>query len=221
MPGIQSGMHISIGIRICIILIYGPNQLVSMKQLTDLPELDTIKKQLKRQKISQLALAKASGVPQSVISRISSGAIKDPSYSTLRKLLLAIDRPKNRSEDEELRTAEQLMSRKIVSVRPHNKLADAWEIMKARNFSQIPVFDDRDRAIGSISESFLAAYVTLEYGLDRRIDEVEVEDTFPMVGRNTAASTVADILKTKQAVLVVEKGRAIGIVTRHDVIEKR
>ena len=29
------------------------------------------------------------------------------------------------------------------------------------------------------------------------------------------------MLKTKQAVLVVEKGRAIGIVTRHDVIERR
>ena len=54
----------------------------------------------------------------------------------------------------------------------------------------------------------------------RGIGEVEVEDTFPMVGRNTAATTVADILKTKQAVLVVEKGRAIGIITRHDVIEK-
>ena len=54
--------------------------------------------------------------------------------------------------------------------------------------------------------------------LEHRIDEVEVEDTFPMVGRNTAASTVAD--KTKQAVLVVEKGMAIGIITRHDVIEK-
>jgi cystathionine beta-synthase len=192
-----------------------------MKQLPDLPELDTIKKQLKRQKISQLALAKASGVPQSVISRIRNGAIKDPSYGTLRKLLLAIDRPKNGSENQELRTAEQLMSRKIVYVKPHNKLVDAWEIMKARNFSQIPVFDERDRAIGSVSESFLATYVTLEYGLDRRIDEVEVEDTFPMVGRNTAASTVADILKTKQAVLVVEQGKAIGIITRHDVIEKR
>ena len=90
-----------------------------------------------------------------------------------------------------------------------NKLVDAWEIMKARNFSQIPVFDERDRAICSASESFLAAHVTLEYGLERRIDEVEVEDTFPMVGRNTAATTVADILKTKQAVLVVEKGKAI------------
>jgi len=40
------------------------------------------------------------------------------------------------------------------------------------------------------------------------------------MGDNTAASTVADILKTKQAVLVVEKGKAIRIVTRHDVIEK-
>jgi predicted transcriptional regulator len=58
-----------------------------------------------------------------------------------------------------------------------------------------------------VSESFFATYVTLEFGLDRRIDEVEVEDTFPMVGRNTAASTVADILKTKQAVLVVEKDK--------------
>jgi predicted transcriptional regulator len=66
----------------------------------------------------------------------------------------------------------------------------------------------------SISESFLATYVTLEYGLDRRIDEVEVEDTFPMVGRNTAASTMADILKTKQAVLVVEKGKAIEELRR-------
>jgi len=54
----------------------------------------------------------------------------------------------------------------------------------------------------------------------RRIDEPEVEDIFPMVGRNPTASTVADMLKTKQAVLVVEKDRAIGIITRHDVIEK-
>ena len=56
--------------------------------------------------------------------------------------------------------------------------------------------------------------------MKRGKDEFEVEDTFPMVGRNTAASTVADILKMKQAVLVVEKGKAIGIITRHDVIEK-
>jgi len=29
------------------------------------------------------------------------------------------------------------------------------------------------------------------------------------------------VLLTKQAVLVVEMGRAIGVITRHDVIEKR
>lgn len=79
---------------------------------------------------------------------------------------------------------------------------------------------ERKRAVGSLSESFLASYATSEYGLERRIDEVAVEDTFPMVGRNTAGSTIADILKTKQAVLVVERGRTIGIFTRHDVIER-
>lgn len=41
-----------------------------------------------------------------------------------------------------------------------------------------------------------------------------------MIGKNTLASTIADILKTKQAVLVVEKGKALGIITRHDVIGK-
>ena len=38
--------------------------------------------------------------------------------------------------------------------------------------------------------------------------------------RRGAPVNVADILKTKQAVLVVEKGKAIGIVTRQDVTEK-
>lgn len=36
----------------------------------------------------------------------------------------------------------------------------------------------------------------------------------------TGISTIADILKTKQAILVVEKGKAIGIITKHDIIEK-
>ena len=31
---------------------------------------------------------------------------------------------------------------------------------------------------------------------------------------------LADTPKTKKGVLAIEKGRAIGIITRHDVIEK-
>jgi predicted transcriptional regulator len=206
----------------CISLIYEPTYILCMIQLTDLPELDTIKRHLKQQKISQLALAKASGVPQSVISRISNGAIKGPSYDNIRKLVLAVNLSRNGKSEfqkQEMRIAEQLMSKKIISVKPQNKLVDVWQIMKARNFSQIPVFDERDRAIGSVSESFLAQHAS-EEEMTRRLDELEIEDTFPLIGKNTAASTVADILKTKQAVLVVERGKAIGIITRHDVIEK-
>ena len=48
--------------------------------------------------------------PQSVISMISNGAIKDPSYDTLRKLLVAIDRLKDGKqgfETQELRTVQK------------------------------------------------------------------------------------------------------------------
>jgi predicted transcriptional regulator len=204
-----------------------------MKQpkILELPDLDTIKENIRRQKISQMSLAQCSGVPQSVISRIMNGDIKDPSYSTIRKLLIAIKQQmidpqssisNNNSQTTGLtRTAEELMSKEIVWVKPHVKLADAWKIMKEKSFSQIPVFDERNRAIGSISESLLASKISSQYEMERRIDELDIEDSFPMVGRNTTASTVTDILKTKPAVLVVEKGKAIGIITKHDLIEKR
>lgn len=55
----------------------------------------------------------------------------------------------------------------------------------------------------------------------RKLSLLNQEPAFPMVGKNTAASTVADILKTNQAVLVVEKGKATGIITRHDLHEMR
>ena len=42
-----------------------------------------------------------------------------------------------------------------------------------------------------------------------------------MVDRKTKASTILDILKTKRAILVVEKAKAIVIITKHDLIEKR
>src|SRR5689334_14872271 len=118
-----------------------------MKQAVyEFPDLDTIKEDIRRQKISQLSLARSSGVPQSVISRIMNGDIKDPSYNTVRKLLLAIWQIKNpqrissNSQSNELmRTAQELMSKEIIAIKPHNKLADAWKIMTTKNFSQIPV----------------------------------------------------------------------------------
>jgi predicted transcriptional regulator len=185
-----------------------------------LPELNVLLRSLRQQKKSQADLARVSGVPQSVISRIMSGGIKDPSYKTMRKILLAAEVVliHDASGLKEM-TAQHLMNNKVVSAWPDDKLCDAWEIMKKGNFSQLPVIDQRDRPMGSISESFVFQHNS-QYDLERRLDDLEIEDAFPTVGKNTSLSTVADILKTRQAILVVERGKVNGIITRHDVIEK-
>jgi predicted transcriptional regulator len=185
-----------------------------------LPEISEIRRNLKSLKVSQVALAKHSGVPQSVISRIMSGEIKDPSYMTVRKLFTALDRLKLMQTGQEELTAAKMMSDKIFSVRSYQRLKDAWSIMKAHDFSQIPVLDESNRVVGSISESFLALHAT-EYDMEKRIDDFDIEDPFPMVGKNTTMSMLVDILRTSRAVLVVEKGKAVGIITRYDLIERR
>ena len=185
-----------------------------------LPELSVILRSLRQQEKSQASLSRISGVPQSVISRIISGSIKDPSYDTIRKIVQAVEGVpiRDASRPNEM-TAQDLMNKRVVSAWPADKLADAWEIMKKENFSQLPVIDQRDRPMGSISESFVFQHNS-QYDRERRLDDLNIEDSFPAVGKNTSSLTIADILKTRQAVLVVERSKVIGIITRHDIIEK-
>lgn len=190
---------------------------------TQLPDITAIRnnlKNLKIQKVSQKTLEKYSGVKQSVISRIQKGEIQDPSYNTIRKLLIAFNQLGfNQASKRAELTAKMIMNKNVVSVRPYNRLKEAWAIMNDKNFSQIPVIDERNRVVGSISESFLALHPT-SHDMDKRIDEIDIEDPFPMVGKNELLSILAPIIISRKAVLVVEKTRAIGIITEHDIIEK-
>src|SRR5919198_5808074 len=130
---------------------------MSMK-LLNLPDLDSVKHELKGSMTSQLALARLSGVSQSVISRITEGKIRDPSYSTVVKLLYALNRLNNPHgniiiQNRKSKTAKDIMNKNVVSVKRNDTLEHVWNIMKSRGYSQIPVVDDRNRMIGSISEA--------------------------------------------------------------------
>jgi len=188
----------------------------------DIPDLANLRSELKSNMISQLALSKMSGVSQSVISRIIDGKIRDPSYGTVVKLLHALNLLNNYDgivkHQDNSKTAKDVMSKRVASVKPHDTLQNAWEIMKHRNFSQIPVIDGRGRVIGSVTEALLAEY---DQQLDHVINETLYDDPFPAVGENAELITVANILKTTQAVLVVKRGKVLGIITRYDLIEKR
>jgi predicted transcriptional regulator len=45
-----------------------------------------------------------------------------------------------------------------------------------------------------------------------------MEDSFPAVSPGVSISVVSHILEGNPAVLVVEKGKVVGVVTKHDVM---
>lgn len=189
------------------------------------PDIALISKMRKDLDITQQQLAKLSGVPQPVISRIEDGGIPNPSYSAVRKLFEALSdykaRNRNRNRtgtiSQQQPVASDLMNKKVVSAMPSSRVKDAWAIMKDRGFSQLPVIDERGRIVGGLSENSLPSD-DMEGILEKRVEEVMV-DAFPIVGKDTRLPTLVSLLKTEPAVLVVDKGRAIGIVTVFDLME--
>jgi predicted transcriptional regulator len=190
---------------------------------TNWPDLLAIRTKRKELGITQQQLGKLASVPQSIISRIEEGRISDPSYNTVKRVFEALSHSEqsrfdNRTE-KNVPVAADLMNRQVISVKPSDQIVKAWNIMKKSNFSQLPVIDDRGRVAGGIKESSFLPFEGLEDDMEARTVQEIMGDPFPIVGMDTKSKTVVSILKSEQAVLVVEKGKTIGIITAYDLME--
>ena len=45
-----------------------------------------------------------------------------------------------------------------------------------------------------------------------------MSESFPSVGRKTPVSSIIPLVKTQQAVIVIDEGRMVGIITADDLI---
>lgn len=186
------------------------------------PPISESKRRRKRLGISQVRLAELSGVSQDTISRVENGRIKDPSYTTIKKLFESIETAlasSQESDNYEL-TAEAIMSCTIVSVRPSDYADRAWDLMKSNNFSQLPVIDATGKVVGGVSETELTRIGSAGLASKTKVEDL-ISDAFPIVGKTKKISKLRSILLegNEPAVIVMEKGRAIGIVTKSDLID--
>ncbi len=179
-----------------------------------LPELKTMKSMRKHAGLNQTELAKASGVSQSLIARIETGKI-DPSYSKVKNIFEALEK-----FGSPRLIAEKIMNRKVISVRPNTSVREAAAIMKRRGISQLPVID-YDVAIGSVSERGI-----IERIANNSIENVSLvpvkdvmEDSFPQIDKSTTISVISMLLEYNSAVIVSEKGKTKGIITKADVLK--
>jgi len=187
-----------------------------------LPTPKDIKKMRLKAGLTQAELAKMAGVSQSLIARIESGSV-DPRLSTLKKIIgvLTSTAMAEHTISEILKMKnKEFELPKLVFVKPKDKVEKAIHLMKKFDISQLPVLDDTLKPVGSITERNLMMALSL-YGKDLLTMDVEkvMEESFPIVGIDSKLSEVYSLfLGGNDAVLVTEKGRVVGILTKIDIL---
>ncbi|MDQ1275179.1 MAG: hypothetical protein QG610_752 [Euryarchaeota archaeon] len=180
-----------------------------------LPTPEDLKKRRNELGLTQSDLAKRAGVSQPLIARIESGDV-DPRLSTVRKILDAFEG----AEKERQIIIRDLMHSPVLHVSPEDSVEEVVNLMHVHGFSQIPVLD-KGIPIGSVSEDTIVRL--MGENKKKSISQLKVSgimgESFPTVSPGISISVVSHILEGNPAVLVVEKGTVVGVVTKHDVMK--
>ena len=181
--------------------------------------LGEVVRHVRRQRVlvgmTQAELARVSGTSQSLVAKLERGRL-NPSYETVRAILEALDRAAVQHEE----TAADLMQTDPVWAEPDERLGDALSRMKAGSFSQLPVLS-KGQPVGAVSES--AVLVRVESGADleamkRQPVRHTMGPAFPTVDPGTRKRVLVELLREHPAVLVMQNGRLVGVVTKSDLL---
>lgn len=174
-------------------------------------QLSEIKALRKKLGLTQAELAKYAGVSQSLIAKIEAGDI-DPTYSKTQKIFEALQEI---SAKEELK-ASDLLKKNIIFIKPTEKLKSAITKMKNNNISQVPVVDG-DNVLGLVSEAIVLDAIINKKSSDIEIKEI-MKDAPPVITKDATVDVISNLLKFYPIVLVGEKGKILGLITKSDLL---
>ncbi|MHA2281023.1 MAG: CBS domain-containing protein [Promethearchaeota archaeon] len=181
------------------------------------PSLSEIKPLRKKLDISQKDLADEMKLTQSTISRIESGTV-DPPYSKVKNIFEYLESERI-ARKKSKKHAKDIMTHKIISIKPTSSVRDAVELMNEHGYSQLPLLDKNDN-FGSITSKKIQKLITD----NPKILGVEVslikELPFPEVDENWNVKDISDLLVKYSAVLVKdETHNIVGIITDADFLK--
>ncbi|MCD4703498.1 MAG: CBS domain-containing protein [Methanosarcinaceae archaeon] len=179
-----------------------------------LPTPEGLKQKRVELGLTQNGLAMRAGVSQPLIARIEAGDV-DPRLSTLKKILDAFEESK-----KEQILVKNIMHTLVVFVSSNDSVDAAVRLMETNGFSQVPVIDN-GVPVGSLSEDMIIR--SMADGKTFAISQMKVFDlmgeSFPTVSPATDVAVVSYMLERYPAVLVLKRGKAIGFITKHDIIK--
>ncbi|MBI1973655.1 CBS domain-containing protein [Candidatus Micrarchaeota archaeon] len=183
-----------------------------------LPELAQVKLRRLKLGVKQGELAKQAGVSQSMIAKIESNRIT-PSYENARKVFAALEK----AEAGKQQTAADLMTRTVHYVKEGETVEEASKLMRGKNISQLPVLKG-PLIVGSISDKTIVDKINEGVNVKElkamRVHEV-MEDPMPVVQENTPVRAIYSLLEFAPALVVKNKDKIAGIVSRSDLLKLR
>ncbi|PIN98647.1 MAG: hypothetical protein COT90_03305 [Candidatus Diapherotrites archaeon CG10_big_fil_rev_8_21_14_0_10_31_34] len=178
-----------------------------------LPELKEIKARRKELDLTQKELSEKCGVPQSVIAKIENEQIS-PSYESAKKIFEALN-----AEKIKYKTAKNIMTKKIISIREKERVSKAIELMNKYGISQLPVLR-KNIPIGTVTEKNIVDKIGSEKISNSTIVSDLMEECLPIIETESKIEAVSSMLKYYPAILVKEKDKLTGIITRTNIIRK-
>lgn len=180
----------------------------------EIPELEELKRWRLKLGLTQSQVASAAGVSQPLIARIERGSV-DPRLSTMRSIIKAL----RDAERREVKLKD-VMTHPVMSVRSTDTVHSAIQLMREKGFSQVPVVS-KGFPVGSISERTIV-HLLSEKKNTEELSKAFVGDImgapFPMVEPGASTEEVYGMLEEAAAVLVVERGKLVGLVSKSDLL---
>jgi len=164
--------------------------------------------------LTQAEVAKVAGVSQPLVARIESGAV-DPRASTLRAVLDALNRAERKGV-----LLREVMTANVTSVRVSDTVSVAIRVMREKGISQMPVLS-KGSPVGSISDRSIVHALSEARDADA-LARMPVGNVmgppFPMAEPGTSVEQAYRLLEDQPAVLVVDRGKLVGIVSKADLL---
>jgi predicted transcriptional regulator len=180
-------------------------------------ELKDIKQIRKKAGLTQNQFAKRANVSQSLIAKIEAGRL-DPTYSNTKRIFAALD---SISEKEQIK-AKDIMKRRLITVKPEDSIHGAIKKMRKSGISQMPVIE-KHNCIGLITETAIINKMGDVKDM-KELNAMKVKDVMkecpPIISKKANKSIISELLRVYQVILVSEKGRLVGLITKADMLGK-
>jgi len=169
----------------------------------------TIRDMREQQGYSQTELAQLAGISQAHVAKIESGKV-DPRLSTVNGILAVLEKGKKRV------TCGSVMTKRIIVTTKDEPVIKLISKMKKLGISQVPVIM-KGSNIGSVHEGTIIHNAHRNLKLLRVMDVID--KPFPLVNGSDPIDILPPLLDFHPAVLVSEKGRIAGIITKSDLLK--